>query len=170
MTLVDVNWRYPVSQKGSISLQLKSKDSFKRATWKGKFNAKGSIELHLLFWRPFLNFGLARVHYESHQSLCHRAYGSSPAMSCTIQRIAKGAGGKGPCQKSSKSVKKFFNTFRQFSSRAKNVKNHQKVSKVFRHFSTNFARHHFSGPCWGAPNHAPQKHYTPEKSTRITLK
>ena len=42
-------------------------------------------------------------------------------------------------QKSSKSVKKFFDTFRQFSRRAKNVKNRQKVSKsffdTFRHFS-----------------------------------
>ena len=42
------------------------------------------------------------------------------------QRIAKGAGGKGPRQKTSKIVKK--------------------CQKVFRHFSTIFARHHFSGP------------------------
>ena len=49
--------------------------------------------------------------------------------------IAKGAGGKGPRQKSSKSVNKFFNTFRQFSRRAKNFKNRQKSQKVFRHFS-----------------------------------
>ena len=66
------------------------------------------------------------------------------------QRIAKGAGGKGPRQKKSKSVKKCFDTFRQFSHRAKNLKNRQKVSKVSRHFSTSFARHHVSGPCWGA--------------------
>ena len=46
-------------------------------------------------------------------------------------------------QKSSKSVKKFFDTFRQFSRRAKNVKNRQKVSKGF---STIFAQHLFSGP------------------------
>ena len=38
-------------------------------------------------------------------------------------------------QKSSKSVKKFFDTFRHFSRRAKSVKNRQKVSK---HFSTLF--------------------------------
>ena len=42
-------------------------------------------------------------------------------------------------QKSSKSVKKFFDTFRRFSRRAKNVKNRQKVSKnifdIFRQFS-----------------------------------
>ena len=49
-------------------------------------------------------------------------------------------------QKSSKSVKKLFDTFRQFSRRAKNVKKRQKVSKVFRHFSTLFAGHLFSGP------------------------
>ena len=40
-------------------------------------------------------------------------------------------------QKSSKSVKKFFDTFRQFSRRAKNVKNRQKVSKVFSTLSDN---------------------------------
>ena len=53
-------------------------------------------------------------------------------------------------QKSSKSVKKFFDTFRQFSRRAKNVKNRQKTSNFFRHFSTIFARHLFSDPFWGA--------------------
>ena len=42
-----------------------------------------------------------------------------------FQRIAKGAGGKGPLQKTSKIVKKFFDTFRHFSRRAKNVKNRQ---------------------------------------------
>ena len=55
------------------------------------------------------------------------------------QRIAEGAGGKGPRQKASNIVKKFqkfFDTFRQFSRRAKIVKKHQ---KVFRHFSTIFA-------------------------------
>ena len=49
-------------------------------------------------------------------------------------------------QKSSKSVKKFFDTFRQFSRRAKNVKKSSKSQKYFRHFSTIFARHLFSGP------------------------
>ena len=42
------------------------------------------------------------------------------------QRLAKGAGGKGPRQKTSKIVKKCQN--------------------YFRHFSTIFARHQFSGP------------------------
>ena len=58
------------------------------------------------------------------------------------QRIAKGAGGKGPRQKSSRH-------FRQFSRRAKKVKKRQ---KVLRHFSTIFARHHCFGPFWGAKN------------------
>ena len=50
-------------------------------------------------------------------------------------------------QKSSKSVKKFFDTFRQFSRRAKNVKNRQKVSKSFSTLFDNFrAGHLFSGP------------------------
>ena len=60
------------------------------------------------------------------------------------QRIAKGAGGKGPRQKTSKSIKKFFDTFRQFSCRAKKRQKSSKIvkkcEKVFRHFSTNFAQ------------------------------
>ena len=53
-------------------------------------------------------------------------------------------------QKSSKSVKKFFDTFRQFSRRAKNVKYRQKVSKIFRHFSTIFRAAPFFRPLLGA--------------------
>ena len=53
-------------------------------------------------------------------------------------------------QKSSKSVKNIFDTFRHFSRRAKNVKNRPKVSKIFRHFLTIFAGHQFSGPFWEA--------------------
>ena len=41
-------------------------------------------------------------------------------------------------QKSSKSVKKFFDTFRQLPRRAKNVKNRQKVSKSFSTLFDNF--------------------------------
>ena len=48
-----------------------------------------------------------------------------------FQRIAKGAGRKGPCQKKSKIVKKRQTVFRHFSRRAKSVKNRQKVSKIF---------------------------------------
>ena len=66
------------------------------------------------------------------------------------QRIAKGAGGKGPRQKTSKSVKKFFDTFRQFARRAKNVKNRQKVSNIFSTFFDNFRAALVSGPFWGA--------------------
>ena len=62
------------------------------------------------------------------------------------QWIAKGAGGKGPRQKSSKSVKKFFDNFRAGQKTSKIVK---KCQKHFRHFSTIFARHLFSGPFWG---------------------
>ena len=63
-----------------------------------------------------------------------------------ISGLQKGPAERGHVKKrqiSSKSVKKFFDTFRQFSRRAKNVK---KGQKVFRHFSTIFARHLFSGP------------------------
>ena len=66
---------------------------------------------------------------------------------CFLQRIAKGAGGKGPRQKTSKIVEEFFDTFRQLSRRAKK---RQKSSKGVKKFFDTFARHHFSGPFWGA--------------------
>ena len=62
------------------------------------------------------------------------------------QRIAEGAGGKGPRQKNVKKCQTVFRHFRHFSRRAKNGKKRQQVS---RHFSAIFARHHFSGPFWG---------------------
>ena len=49
-------------------------------------------------------------------------------------------------QKSSKSVKKFFGTFRQFSRRAKNVKNRQKMSKSFSTLFDNFRAAPFFRP------------------------
>ena len=59
------------------------------------------------------------------------------------QRIAKGAGGKGPRQKTSKIVKKCQKVFRNFSTifaqGKKKLKNRQKASKTF---PTIFARHH----------------------------
>ena len=70
------------------------------------------------------------------------------------QRTAKGAGGKGPRQKTSKIVKKvskifstLFDICRAGQKKSKIVK---KCQKVFRHISTIFALHHFSGPVWGA--------------------
>ena len=49
-------------------------------------------------------------------------------------------------QKLSKSVKKFFDTFRHFSLRAKNVKNRQKVSKSFSTLFDNFRAAPFFRP------------------------
>ena len=49
-------------------------------------------------------------------------------------------------QKSSKSVKKFFDTFRHLSRRAKNVKNRQKVSKSFSTLFDNFRAAPFFRP------------------------
>ena len=49
-------------------------------------------------------------------------------------------------QKSSKSVEKVFDTFRQFSRRAKNVKNRQKVSKSFSTLFDNFRAAPFFRP------------------------
>ena len=70
------------------------------------------------------------------------------------QRIAKGAGGKGPRQKTSKIVKKCQKVFRHFWTIFAQGKKTSKIVKkrqnVFRHFSTIFARHLFSGPFWGA--------------------
>ena len=66
------------------------------------------------------------------------------------QRIAKGAGGKGPRQKTSKIVKKCQKYFRHFSTifaqgrkRQKSSKSVKKFFDTFRQFS---ARHLFSGP------------------------
>ena len=56
----------------------------------------------------------------------------------------KGAASKR--RKSSRSVKKFFDTFRQFSRRAKNVKNRQKVSKSFSTLFDNFRAAPFFRP------------------------
>ena len=52
-------------------------------------------------------------------------------------------------QKSSKSVKKFFDTFRQFSRRAKNDKNRQKVSNSFSKLFDNFRATPFFRPLLG---------------------
>ena len=66
-----------------------------------------------------------------------------------MQRIAKGAGGKGPRQKASKIDKKCKDKFRHFSTFVVQGKSVRKSSKVSRHFSTIFARHQFSGPFCG---------------------
>ena len=61
-----------------------------------------------------------------------------PLLSAECKRgRRKGATSK-KTSKSSKSVKKFFDIFRQFSRRAKNVKNRQKVSKSFSTLFDNF--------------------------------
>ena len=69
------------------------------------------------------------------------------------QWIAKGAGGKRPRQKTSKIVKK--------------------CQQFFRHFSTIFARHHFSGPLLGALKKSPPRRPTPnskKNSQKILIK
>ena len=58
---------------------------------------------------------------------------------CSFQRIAKGAGGKGPRQKTSKIVKKCQKVFRHFSTIFAQGKKRQKSSKSFsKSFSTLF--------------------------------
>ena len=53
-------------------------------------------------------------------------------------------------QKSSKSVKNISTVFDNFRAGQKTSKIVKKCQKYFRHFSTIFARHQFSGPFWGA--------------------
>ena len=60
----------------------------------------------------------------------------------------KGAASK-KRQKSSESVKMFFDTFRQFSRRAKNVKNRQKASKSFWTLFDNFRAAPYFRPLLG---------------------
>ena len=70
-------------------------------------------------------------------------------------------------QKSSKSVK-FFDTFRQSSRRAKNVKKiFKKRQKVFRHFSTIFARHHFFQPLLGGSDLVQNQNSTESSRPRV---
>ena len=65
-----------------------------------------------------------------------------------IQRTAKGASGKGPRQKTSKSVKKIFRHFSTFFRAGQ--KSSKSAKNIFRHFLIIFARLQFSGPFWGA--------------------
>ena len=78
----------------------------------------------------------------------------APGHACKWQRIAKGAGGKGPRQKTSKIVKKcqkvfqHFSTFKTFFAQGKKTsKTVKKCQKVFRRFSRGTI---FSGPFGGA--------------------
>ena len=66
-----------------------------------------------------------------------------------IQRAAKRASRKGPRQKTIVS-RQFSTFFDNFCAGPKKVKSRQKVSKIYRHFSTVFARYQFSGPFLGA--------------------
>ena len=103
-----------------------------------------------------------------YSSLCARHLGSgrgenSSSLSWSsgaqrfCQRIAQGAGGKGPRQKTSKKVKKRQKVSKSFSTLFDNFRVRQKKSKivkksqeVFRHFSTVFARHHIPAPLGGS--------------------
>ena len=81
---------------------------------------------------------------------------TTPTKSAFLRLISgqqKGAAERGHVkkrQKSTKSVKNIFDTFRHFSHRAKTSRIVKKCQKDFRHLLTIFARHQFSGPFWGA--------------------
>ena len=64
------------------------------------------------------------------------------------QRTAKGASEKVSRQKSSKTVNNIFDAFRRFRTGQEKSKFVKKCQKYFRHFSTFFARHQFSGLFW----------------------
>ena len=97
------------------------------------------------------------------QHMLNRHRGSFPEIRRTPQKLfmfmafffsglQKGPAERGHVkkrQKSSKNVKKFFDTFRQFSRRAKNVKNRQKVSKIFSTLFDNFRAAPFFRPLLG---------------------
>ena len=73
----------------------------------------------------------------------------APGAIPSISGLQKGPAERGHVkkrQKSSKSVKKFFDTFRQFLRRAKNVKNRQKVLKSFSTLFDNFRAAPFFRP------------------------
>ena len=75
--------------------------------------------------------------------------GTPPLLDHNHQRIAKGAGGKGPRQKTSKIVNKCQKVFRHFSTIFAQGKKRQKSSKSVKKFSTlfdNFRAAPFSGP------------------------
>ena len=59
---------------------------------------------------------------------------------------------KGATSKNVKNRQKVSKVFRQFSRRAKNVKNRQEVSKIFSTLFDNFRAAPFSDPFWGALN------------------
>ena len=76
-----------------------------------------------------------------------------PSLPFIVSGLQKGPAERGHVkkrQKSSKSVKKFFDTFDNFRAGQNTSKIVKKRQKHFRHFSTIFARHLFSGPFWGA--------------------
>ena len=81
---------------------------------------------------------------------------------------AKGAGGKGPRQKSSKIVKNIFDTFRHFSRRAKN---RQKVSKYFSTLFDNFRAAPVFRPLLGGqvPNDKSTPFYLPPPTKALFL-
>ena len=90
---------------------------------------------------------------------------NSRGIKCVIHKISglqKGPAERGHVkkrQKSSKTVKKFFDTFRPFSRRAKNVKNRQKVSKSFSTLFDNFRAAPFFRPLLQSAETPSAEHY-----------
>ena len=98
-----------------------------------------------------------------------------PSLVClsSNQRIAKGAGGKGPRQKTSKSVKKCQTVFRHFSTtfaQGKKRQNRQKASKSFSTLFDNFRAALFFRPLLGGSDQRPlKKKETPKGRSPVPL-
>ena len=79
---------------------------------------------------------------------------TSPFYTSLFQRTAKLPAERGHVKnvKNRQKVSKIFSTlFDNFRAGQKTSKIVKKCQNIFRHFSTIFPRHHFSGPSWGAP-------------------
>ena len=130
--------------KNSIhKILLESRQSKKRSLWE-----KRGLLRKAYFSREILENLESLEILENPQTVENKGK-SDHFLEILDQRIAKGAGGKGPRQKSSRNVKKFFDTFRQFSRGAKIVKNRQKVSKSFSTLCDNFRAAPFFRPLLG---------------------
>ena len=105
---------------------------------------------------PITHIKCLRINFQLHTHICYTK-GSFPNSLCNLSGLQKGPAEKGHVkkrQKSPKSVKKFLTLFRQFSRRAKNVKNPQKASKSFSTHFNNFRAAPFFRPLLGgSDNH-----------------
>ena len=116
--------------------------------WPGEFKeSAGTFCWQMFFFLRFFRPCFSRVE-APHKNSRPKLSAFSPIFS----GLQKGPARRGHVkkrQKSSKSVKKFSDTFRQFSCRAKNVKNRQKASNSFSTLFNNFRAAPYFRPLLG---------------------